>query len=111
MSDRGIQVIWCTAPSDQAPALAEALVGERLVACVNVIPGVMSTYRWQGKVETDAEVLLMMKTTEDRVSALESRIQELHPYEVPEVLAMPVPWGAPAYLDWVRQQVADGDRE
>ena len=84
-----------------ARALADALVGERLAACVNLLPGVQSVYRWQGRVETGEEVLLLIKTTRTCLPALQARIVALHPYELPEVLAVESAGGLPTYLDWV----------
>lgn len=82
-------------------ALAEAVVGEGLAACVNHLPGIRSTYRWKGAVTTDSEELLLIKTTEARFAALKERILALHPYELPELIAVPVTQGHQAYLDWV----------
>ena len=81
--------------------MARALVEERLAACGNVLPGLRSLYRWEGKVQDDAEALLLLKTTRRRFPALRARVLALHPYEVPEVLALPVEGGHPAYLDWI----------
>ena len=113
MTGPAVQVIWCTAPADAAPTLASALVEERLVACVNVLPGVTSTYRWEGQVETEQEVLLMMKTTAARRGALTTRLEELHPYDVPEILTMDLADGEAyePYERWVRQQVESEDKE
>jgi len=71
------------------------------VACGNLVPGVESIYRWQGKVETSSEVIVIFKTTAARYLELQTRIRELHPYEVPEILAIPVSAGLPPYLQWV----------
>lgn len=79
---------------------------ERLAACVNRLPGIRSTYRWQGVVTTDSEELLLIKTTARRFDALKTRLLELHPYELPELLAVPVAHGHDAYLDWVRANAA-----
>jgi len=95
-------VVLVTAPSaEKAAELARALVEERLAACGNVVPGLRSIYRWQGKVEDEAEALLVLKTTRARFEALRERILALHPYEVPEVLALPVEAGSAAYLAWI----------
>lgn len=92
----------CTCPDEATAArIARALVEERLAACVNRLPGVRSTYRWQGAVHDDAEVLLLIKTTTDRLPALRERLPALHPYELPELIAVEVAGGLPAYLDWV----------
>jgi len=76
-------------------------VEERLVACGNVVPGVESIYRWEGKVETAAEVLVIFKTTIGRYPEMEARVKALHPYEVPEIVSLRVADGLPAYLRWV----------
>ena len=89
-----------------AERLAESLVSERLAACVNVLPGMRSTYRWQGTLEQADEVLMMIKTTRARYPALQARLPELHPYELPELVAVEACSGLPAYLDWV----AEGSR-
>jgi periplasmic divalent cation tolerance protein len=96
-----VQVVLVTAPQDAAHELARTLVGERLAACINVVPGVRSIYRWQGAVEEDDEVLLVAKTRSDRVDALTQRVRELHPYDLPETLALPAVGGSAAYLEWV----------
>jgi periplasmic divalent cation tolerance protein len=96
-----IRVVLITAPADAAEPLARTLVGERLAACVNVVPGVRSIYRWQGRVEADDEVLLVVKTRGERVEALSERVRELHPYDLPETLALPASGGSAAYLEWV----------
>lgn len=87
--------------AETAGRIARALVEERLAACVNRLPGVHSTYRWQGKVIDDSEVLLVIKTIPERFDALRDRLLELHPYEVPELVALEVVDGHPAYLDWI----------
>jgi periplasmic divalent cation tolerance protein len=84
-----------------ADRIATALVEERLAACVNVLPGVRSTYRWEGQVRRDDEVLLIIKTTRDRIDALRQRLPDLHPYELPELIAVEAAGGLPAYLDWI----------
>jgi len=102
MSDP-VLLCYCTCPDPaSAQHLAEALVHEGLAACVNHLPGIRSTYRWQGKVTSDSEELLMIKTTVARFPALKERVLALHPYELPELIAVPVAHGHEAYLDWVR---------
>ena len=98
-----LHVALSTAP-DRATALAvaRALVSERLCACVNLVPRITSVYRWEGAVEEGEEVLLVAKTRADRAERLCARIVELHPYDVPEVILLPVAGGAESYLDWVR---------
>jgi periplasmic divalent cation tolerance protein len=95
-------VVLVTAPgAAEAAALARALVEERLAACGNVVPGLRSIYRWEGKVQEDTEALLVLKTTRARFEALRERILALHPYQVPEVLALPVEAGSAPYLAWI----------
>jgi periplasmic divalent cation tolerance protein len=97
-----VRVILCTVPSeDVGVQIARQLVDEQLVACVNILPGVRSIYRYQGKVEDDRELLLVMKTSADRLDTLIPRVRALHPYEVCEVLALEVTAGSQLYLDWV----------
>ena len=94
--------ILSTCPdADTAQRLARILVEERLAACVSLLPGAVSTYRWQGRVEQATEVQLLAKTPADRRDALMARLAELHPYELPEILAVETAAGLPAYLDWV----------
>ena len=103
-----VLLCYCTCPDrDSAGRIARALVDERLAACVSGIAAVRSTYRWQEAVHTDTEELLLIKTTAARLPALERRVLELHPYEVPELIAVPVADGHAAYLDWVRQHSRD----
>ena len=105
MSGEDIRVVMITAPDAEVGGqLARALVDERLAACVNVIPGVRSFYRWEGEVNEDSEVLLVVKTRRDRCDALAARVQALHPYDLPEVLELPAVGGSPSYLDWVRTE-------
>jgi periplasmic divalent cation tolerance protein len=95
-------VALSTAPSsEKAAELARILVGEGLAACVNVVPGVRSIYRWQGEIHDDAEVLCVIKTRRDRLEALRARLVALHPYEVPELVALDVTGGHAPYLAWL----------
>lgn len=108
-------IAFSTCPdAASATRIAEALVGEGLAACVNQVSGVLSTYRWQGAVRTDAEVLLVIKTTTARWDALKARLVALHPYAVPELVAWSPAAGHPAYLDWLavatESNQAGGDR-
>ena len=97
-----VSLILSTCPdADTAQRLARILVEERLAACVSLLPGAVSTYRWQGRVEQATEVQLLAKTPADRRDALMARLAELHPYELPEILAVETAAGLPAYLDWV----------
>jgi len=103
-----VQLVFVTAPDGAtAGRLARTLVEERLVACANIVPGVRSIYRWQGSVEDDAEVLLILKTRSDRVAELAARVSELHPYDLPEVIALAAAGGSLPYLAWVTEESAD----
>ena len=101
-----IFVITTLPNADAAAELAKSLVNERLAACANLIPALRSIYRWQGKVQDENEVLVLFKTKQESYEALKARILELHPYEVPEVLAIPVEQGYQAYLDWLANETA-----
>ena len=95
-------LVLTTLPSaDKAAEVAKALVEERLAACANLLPAVRSIYRWQGKLQDENEVLVLLKTRAEHLERLKLRILELHPYEVPEVLAVPVEAGYQPYLDWL----------
>jgi periplasmic divalent cation tolerance protein len=98
-------VVLVTAPTpERAAEIARALVEERLAACGNVVQGIRSIYRWEGKVQEDAEALLVLKTTRARFDALRDRVLALHPYEVPEVIALPVEAGSARYLAWIAEE-------
>lgn len=104
----GVSLVLVTAPdADIAQRLGRALVEERKAACVNIVPGVTSLYRWEGEVQKDAEVLMLIKTTVDGFEALRRRVLELHPYDAPEVVDLVVRDGDPGYLDWVRNAVGE----
>ena len=92
-----------------ASALARTLVEERLAACVNVLAPMTSTYRWKETIEQDREQQLVIKTTAARVPALEARLRDLHPYELPEFLVLPVTTGSEAYLRWVGENTTSAD--
>ena len=96
-----------TCPDDaSAERIARLLVEERLAACVNRVAGVASTYRWQGAIHDETEVLLLIKTTRERFDALRKRLLELHPYELPELVALDIADGYAPYLDWVGSETA-----
>jgi periplasmic divalent cation tolerance protein len=106
---KDVTVLLCTVPSEEVgTALAKALVQEGLVACVNVVPGVRSIYRWKGEVCEDAEHLLVMKSVRSRSGEIAERVKALHPYETPELIALPVGGGMDGYLAWVREQACVG---
>lgn len=97
-------VVLCTCPDNTVAAeIATAVITQHLAACVNRITGVKSWYRWEGKVQQDDEVLLVIKTVTARLPELEAAIRALHPYEVPEVIGMPVTAGSTAYLGWITE--------
>jgi periplasmic divalent cation tolerance protein len=89
----------------KAESLAEGVVEARLAACVNILPGAVSIYRWKGKVRRDAESLLVIKTTVSKLKALERWVKARHPYEVPEFVALPVASASKEYLSWLAEQV------
>lgn len=88
-----------------AETIATALVEERLAACVNILPGARSVYEWQGGIEKEQEVLLLIKSRSDRLPALETRLLELHPYELPELIVVPLVGGSAPYLSWIETQL------
>lgn len=96
-----VLVVLVTCPPKQAAALAAGLVADRVAACVNVVPAVRSFYRWKGKVQRDGESLLVIKTTRARFARLRRAVLARHPYDLPEVIALPVVRGHAPYLDWV----------
>ena len=96
------QLVLCTCPdAETAEKLAQTLVEERLAACVNVCPPMRSVYRWQGKVESATEQMLVAKTRVADYAAVQRRVSELHPYELPEIIAVPITNGLPGYLAWL----------
>ena len=106
MSDARVVLTTC-ADAPAAESLGRALVDERLAACVNLVPGVRSIYRWRSATEESDEVLCVIKTTSKMVDALTKRIQELSSYDVPEVVVLEVSGGARSYLDWIASSVAE----
>jgi len=101
-------IVLTTMPDDaRSDEVARALVDERLAACVNVLPPMASTYRWRGAIERETERQLVIKTTRDRLQALETRMRKLHPYELPEFLVLNVEAASIAYAGWVAEQARD----
>jgi periplasmic divalent cation tolerance protein len=98
-------VLTSAGSAKQAGRLARALVDERLAACVTLLPGAVSIYRWKGQVETADEVVLLIKTTEEQVEALKRRLKELHSYETPEFLVLKAEGGSEEYLSWLKSSV------
>ncbi len=101
-----IVVLVTTPTPERAAEIARALVDERLAACGNVVPGVRSIYRWEGRVQEDAEALLVLKSTRARFEALRDRVLALHPYEVPEVIVLAVEAGSAPYLEWIAAETS-----
>jgi periplasmic divalent cation tolerance protein len=110
MTDKIVVLSTCANESD-AGKLARALVEGRLAACASVIPGVRSYYHWQGALETSDEAMLLIKTSRDRFAALKAELERIHPYEVPEVLALQVVEGAENYLTWIDTCLGRQERE
>lgn len=101
-ADSGIQIAFVTCPPDSATALAQTLVAQHVAACVNVLPSVQAVYRWQDEVKQDHESLLLIKFGAGGFEKLRAAVLKLHPYELPEIVAVPVIEGHAPYLDWVR---------
>ena len=109
--DRALLVLTNLPDEASAQSLARALVAHRLAACVNILPAIRSVYRWQGTIEEAAETTLLIKTTQACYPALQQAIQDGHPYTLPEIVALSIADGLPAYLDWLTQETnsdADG---
>jgi len=100
-----IVILITVASPDEGAKIAQALVDEHLAACVNIIPGVRSFFFWEGKTQEAAEALLLCKTTMPRMEAVIARVKSLHSYTVPEIIALHVAGGLPAYLEWIRTSV------
>ncbi len=98
-------IVLVTCQPDDANKLATDLVTERLAACVNVVPSVLSIYQWKEKIEKDTESILIIKSHRDLFSRLEARIKELHKYDVPEIVSLPIEAGHAPYLNWLNAQL------
>jgi len=89
----------------EAERMAKKIIGEKLAACVNIVPSISSTYRWKGKIERSRETLLLIKTSGEKLDKLIKRIKKLHSYEVPEIIALPIERGLPEYLKWLKESL------
>lgn len=105
MSSEVLVVLSTFASPDEARAVCRRLVEERLAACANLVPAVESIYRWQGAIQSATETMAVLKTTTAGFAKLEARLRELHSYEVPEIIALPLHGGSEAYLRWVGENV------
>ncbi len=103
-----IRVVFISMPRDEAKKLARAMVEQRLAACVNIIPKIDSFYWWDDAVQSDEETLLIFKTTQARIDKLIAYVKEEHPYDVPEVITVPVAEGLPDYINWVIDETGKG---
>ena len=100
------RLVISTCPNmEVAESLATTLVSEKLAACVNILPGARSIYEWQGKMQREDECVLLIKTRNDRIETLSTRLLEEHPYELPEIIAVPIETGLPPYLAWIDAQL------
>jgi periplasmic divalent cation tolerance protein len=106
MADTDVCILLVTAPPDEAEALADTLVENRLVACANLLPGVQSIFWWQGKRDEAQETLVVFKTTRALAQRATDAVVAAHPYETPEVLVLPILGGHAPYLDWVRSEAS-----
>ncbi|MBS13056.1 MAG: divalent-cation tolerance protein CutA [Gemmatimonadetes bacterium] len=108
MSEQDIRLVYITTSSEEEGArIASAVVEERLAACANIVPRIRSIYRWQGKVEDEAESLILMKTRADTVQSLMNRVRELHTYDVPDIVAIPIKDGHPLYVEWILENTTE----
>jgi periplasmic divalent cation tolerance protein len=100
----GLRLIVCTAPADRAPALARTLLEARLIGCANLIPAVRSLYWWQGAIQDDAEVVMLMETPAERAAEAVAALERVHPYSVPKILVIEPESVNPPYLEWLRRE-------
>ena len=106
MSATGVVTLYASVPGDEeAVRIAEALIGERLAACVNILPRMLSVYRWQGRIESAQELALLVKTSDGMAERAIARIKALHSHEVPQIVQWPVDSGHAPYLKWVKDQL------
>ncbi len=105
MTDKVVAYTTCDDP-EEAEKLARHLIDERLAACVSVVPAVKSYYRWKGSIESNDEILLMIKTSRDLVDALRQQLEKIHSYDLPELIVTPIVDGSPKYLAWLESELA-----
>ena len=110
-SKRAAVILVNAASIEQAGSIAHTLVDERLAACANIVSPIRSVYRWKGEVETETEHLMIIKTRAALIAKVEARVKQLHSYEVPEIIALPIVAGAKSYLDWVFESTAANRRD
>jgi periplasmic divalent cation tolerance protein len=103
--DEPIVVLMTAASGEEAARLADLLIGAHLAACVQILPEMESVYRWQGKIERQAEILLLAKSTRSKFEELEKEVRALHSYETPQIIAVPIVAGSGPYLDWLRESL------
>lgn len=99
-----MRMLFCTCPQDSVDGIADAILKDRLAACVNIIPTVRSKYWWNGEINTEDESLLVIKTRDDLILSLIDRIREVHPYQVPEIIAFEIKEGNADYLKWIEEE-------
>ena len=104
-ADEAIVVLMTAANGEEAARLADLLIGAHLAACVQILPEMESVYRWEGKIERQAEILLLAKTTRSKFEELETQVRALHSYETPEIIALPIVAGSRPYLEWLQSSV------
>lgn len=102
MTDKVVVLVTCSS-ADEAAKVAHAIVEQKLAACANLVPGIRSIYRWEGKVQDEQEALLIIKTTRARFAALRAAVEKLHSYSTPEIIALPIVEGAEKYLKWIEE--------
>lgn len=100
-------VVLVTCPAAEAERIAEHLIGRQVAACVNIVPGIRSIYRWQGEICRDDETLLLIKSHDRMWTRLEECIRDVHPYDVPEIISLPIEIGNKAYLDWLNSMLGE----
>lgn len=102
-------IVFCTCPNEEiGRKIAEKLVTDKIAACVNIVPGLESIYRWQGQICKDKEMMLIIKSSSDKYNQLENSIRAIHPYETPEIIAVTISNGYEKYLEWISENIENG---